>query len=300
MCHLRMSIYPMCIHGGGARRRYPAPPITLFDESAFYDQTKIMSISSSLVLAEDKVVLNILLNCEETKSSETKQVHFKSLPTTPLEIKKKIEEDFSIPSCVQTLHYQSMILKDSDQLQYTHIRSGDTFTVDYPIEAECEMVKTVIKWLKQLLELLKSIVDSYTDEEDDLEDLLLEGETNKTVEALCYRLFTPWEDKKKLMNKFYFQYEGGLDVLMKVYRILVSKEWGDLGIDTEFHIYLERKCALAISNYPQTISLRRQVGQLGGLEMCTTTLLRRQLRGHQYIPDTLFNTLFYSLCIVSK
>ena len=255
---------------------------------------------SSTILAEGVVELNVVLNCEETKTSKTKRVHFKSLPTTPVEIKKKVEEDFSIPSCVQTLHYQSMILKDSDQLQHTtHFRSGDTFTIDYPIEAECEMVRNVIKWLKELLDLLESFVDSHP-KEDDLEDLILEGENNKTVEALCYRLFTPWEDKKKLMNKFFFRYEGGLDALMKVYRILVSKEWGDLGIDTEFHIYLERKCILAISNYPQTVSLRRQVSQLGCLEMCTTTLLRRQLRGHQYLPDTLFNTLFYSLCILGK
>ena len=253
--------------------------------------------------AEDKVELNILLNREETKSSEIKRVHFQSLPTTPLEIKKKLEEDFSIPSCVQTLHYQSMILKDSDQLQRSHFRSGDTFTVHYPIEAECEIVKNVIKWLKELLELLKSIADSEADShpyEDELRDLIIEGENDKIVEALCYKLFTPWEEKKKLMNKFFFQYEGGLDVLIKIYRILVSKEWGDLGIHTDVHIYLERKCTLAISNYLQTISLRRQVSRLGGLELCTTTLLRRQLQGQQYIPDALFNTLFYSLCILSK
>ncbi len=102
--------------------------------------------------AEDKIVLNVLLNCELTKYSETKQIHFKSLPTSPLEVRKKIEEDFSIPSCIQTLHYQSVILKDSDQLQNTHFRSGDTFTVDYPIEAECEMVQDVLKWLKELFE----------------------------------------------------------------------------------------------------------------------------------------------------
>ena len=109
-------------------------------------------------LQDDSVVLNILLSCEVTKLSEIKQVHFQSLPTTLLEIKKKTEEDFSIPSCFQTLHYQSMILKDSDQLQHT--RSGDTFTVDYPIEADCKMTQTVIKWLKELLIKLNSIEEN--------------------------------------------------------------------------------------------------------------------------------------------
>ena len=240
------------------------------------------------VPTEDKVVLNVLLNCELTKTSETKQIRFKSLPTTPLEIKTKIEEDFSIPSCVQTLHYQSMILKDSNQLQRAHFRSGDTFTVGYPIEGECDMVRNVIKWLKELFELFKS-VEEYVSAPDKVKDLLissnyhriesliLEGERDGTILDLSENLFLPWEDKKRLMNKFYFQQEGGLDMLMKIYGILISKEWGDLGIDIEFHIYLERKCSLAVCNYGQTFPLRRQVVQLGGLEMCTTALLRRLL-----------------------
>ena len=184
------------------------------------------------VPAGDEVMLNVLLNCEETKSSETKQVHFKSLPTTPLEIKKKIEEDFSIPSCIQTLHYQSMILKDSDQLQRTHFRSGDMFTVDYPVEAECEMAQNVIKWLKELYEVLRSIEETvlFSGEKDDLTssnfqkigNLIMEGEN---IEALSFTLFSPRRENRKMMNRFYFQQEGGLDLLMKVYGMLVSKEW---------------------------------------------------------------------------
>ena len=244
--------------------------------------------------AEDRIVLNILLNCELTKSSETKQIQFQSLPTTPLEVKKKIEEDFSIPSCVQTLHYQSMILKDSDQLQNTHFRSGDTFTVDYPIEAECEMVQNVLKWLKELFELSKIHI-SFPSGEDDpsvysrIENLILDGERDGITEELAVSLFHPWEDKKKLMNKFYFQQEGGLDMLMTVYGMLVSKEWGELGIEKYLHVYLERKCCQAVVNYSQTFQLSRQIIQLRGLEICTATLLRRQL----HKDDTTLNHLMY-------
>ena len=240
---------------------------------------------------EDQVELNVTLNREETKSSAKKQVHFQSLPTTPLEIKKKIEEDFSIPSCVQTLHYQSMTLKDSDQLQHTHFRSGDTFTVDYPIEGECEMVKNVIKWLRELYELL----ESFPGEESDLlmasnfqkiKNLIIEGERSNILRALSLSLFSPFGDKKKLMNKLYFQQEGGINVLMKVYGVLVSKEWGKLGIDKNLHIKLERYCCQAGCNYAETSSLERQVVQLGGLEMSIATLLRRRLQGNRKVLDT--------------
>ena len=242
---------------------------------------------------EDKVVLNVLLNCEETKSSETKHIHFQSLPTTPLEIKKKIELDFSIPSCVQTLRYQSMILKDSGQLQHTHFRSGDTFTVDYPTKAECDMAQNVMKWLKDLYELLKSIEENTSSPaETDLlmssnfhriRDFVMKGEKDEMTAALSYDLFAPWTNRKKLTNKFYFHQEGGLDTLMKVYGMLVSKEWGDLGIDADLHIYLEGMCSRAIINYVQRPLFGHLVVQLGGFEMCTIALLRKQLQGSNTI-----------------
>ena len=241
---------------------------------------------------EDQIVLNILLNCEVTKISERKQVHFKSLPTTPLEIKKKIEEDFSIPSCVQTLHYQSMILKDSDQLQHAHFRSGDTFTVGYPIEAECRMVQNVIKWLKELYDVLKSIEECISSPNEGkgldvlmssnhrkIKNLLLEARNDGTIESLSVTLFCPRREEKKMMNRSYFQQEGGLDLLIRVYGILVSKEWGDLGIVEHYHIYLEKKCCRAVVNYGLSFPFKRQVVQLGGLAMLSTTLLRRPLQG---------------------
>jgi hypothetical protein len=232
-------------------------------------------------MSHEDISLNIVLNCEETNSSETKQVHFQSLPTTPLEIKKKIEEDFSIPSCVQTLHYQSMILKDSDQLQHTHFRSGDTFTVDYPFEGECEMVQNIIKWLKELHELLMGFyqqdISTFIRK---IRQLLLEGDQEGITKALSLTLFTPWEEKVKQVNHYYFQQKGGLEALMKVYGLLVDNEQLRLAIDIideQYCLYMEYHCAWAISNYVQTFALRRQVTKLGGLEMCMKTLLRKKL-----------------------
>ena len=267
------------------------------------------------VPTEDKVVLNVLLNCEHTKSSETKQVHFKSLPTTPLEIKKKIEEDFSIPSCVQTLHYQSMILKDSDQLQHTHFRSGDTFSVDYQTRGDCEKIQNVIQWLKDILDYLQ-VIDhdnslSERDKDPSLlsylcnmtEELILSGMHDGTAQDLCLHLFYPWKDERTHVNKLHFHHEGGLDVLMKVYSHMVSKEWGSIGIDSQFHLYLECLCSQAVANYTQTFRLRRQVVQLDGLEMCTKTLLRKQVGrdgGCEIIPNTLMKSsleiALYAVC----
>ena len=239
------------------------------------------------VQAEDNVVLSVLLNCEQTKSSETKQVHFNSLPSILLEIKKKIEEDFSIPSCVQTLHYQSMILKDSDQLQHTHFRTGDTFTVDYPIEGECEMVRNVIRWMKEVLELLQTIDESHAlpdgEKKDHLllstvqkvEHMTIVGETDGTLDALYMDMFYPWKSMKKYVNKLYFHQKEGLEVLIKIYDLLVSNEWDHLGI--EDHLNLEHNCAGALTNYAESFTLSRQIMKLGGLEAFLKSLLKKKL-----------------------
>ena len=258
-------------------------------------------------------MLNVLLNCEVTKSSETKQVHFQSLPTTPLEIKKKIEEDFSIPSCIQTLHYQSMILKDSDQLQHMQFRSGDMFTVDYQIVGDCEAIQSVIQWLGDLLEYLGGIETYSTNslsEKDKIpsilsslcismvEEIVLSEMHDGTARDLCLHLFSPWKDKRTYVNKLHFHHEGGLDMLMKIYGHMTSKEWGGIGIDSKFHLYLECLCSQVVASYMQALQFRRQVVQSGGLDMCTKSLLRKQVGrdgGSEIIPSTLI-----ALCAVCK
>ena len=206
-----------------------------------------------------------------------------------------------------------MILKDSDHLQHIciHFRSGDTFTVDYPIEAECKLVQNIIKWLKELLKLLKFIEEvilcPYNKDDhlmaskiNELGSLILEGENDDTVRALCESLFSPWEDKRKLTNCVYFQQEGGLDALMKIYGVLVNFEWGDIGLSKDLHCFLEHVCSFVLFSYAQTFPLRRQVVKLGGLEMRMKTLMRRKLRGCKDVPDNIFNILHSALIALSK
>ncbi len=47
-----------------------------------------------------------------------------ALPTTVAEVKEKIENDFSIPVCVQSLKYEDHILADDSSLEMAKIRSG--------------------------------------------------------------------------------------------------------------------------------------------------------------------------------
>lgn len=272
-------------------------------------------MSSPAIVDEDSTVVSVVLSCELTKSSETKQIRFKSPPDSPLAIKQKVEETFSIPACIQTLQYQSMLLKDSDELHHARFRSGDTFTIHYQTNGDCEKVYGVIEWLRAVLKELQDVVDDIYHNDDDkdpnrsmylckrAEDCILSGMQNGAAQDFCLHLFYPWKDKRKYVNKLHFQHEGGLDALMKVYGLLVEEDWGNLGINSEFHLYMECLCCQAVANYTQTFPLRRQVVQLGGLEMCAKTLLRKEMGrngGCKILPDTLeksaLEIALYAVC----
>ena len=87
-------------------------------------------------------------------------------------------------------------------------------------------------------------------------------------------------------------------------RLLVSKDWGGFGIDSEPHIYLENCCIQAIVNYTGTIPLCRQVFQLGALELCLQTLLRKKVwrsEESEIHPDsTIVQSLENALIAVCK
>ena len=89
-------------------------------------------------------------------------------------------------------------------------------------------------------------------------------------------------------------------MLMKVYGVLVSKEWGALGIDQKVHIFLEQCCCRAIFNYADGVPLRCQVVQLGGLEMFMKTLLRKQLQGHESVLENSITSMHLALRALCK
>ena len=59
----------------------------------------------------------IVLCCISTEEVVTKTVTFVTYPKSACDLKQKIEDDFNIPICAQTLQYESTGLVDSDDLR---------------------------------------------------------------------------------------------------------------------------------------------------------------------------------------
>lgn len=217
------------------------------------------------------------LVCEESGTTEVKQFTLDCQPSSFLDIKKGIEKDFSIPVCVQSLFHQSCKVADLDNPLLSYVRSGDTFTVYFPARGDCERVVGVVEWVRRLTDTISHRLQyrregTYNPAMIPNEyQTLLSSQYAQTSRDLCLSLIYPWTDKTKYVNKLHFDCLGGVELVMKLYKILVSARLD--GIIMYKSHYLETVCGLFVANFTQTFPLRRRINQYGGLESSIQTFL---------------------------
>lgn len=225
------------------------------------------------------------LYCEETNTCKTRSLALPPECHTFLDIKKAVENFFSIPVCVQTLSHQSNKMADSASLSSSYVRSGDTFQVSYPIEGDCQKVREIVKWLEKLADSLSHVKRTtpdgcvyrlegtgyvkYTE--------LISGEYTEAATDLSLNLVFPWVDKTKYVNKLHLDSLGGVKLLLSVYECLVSARQSNV-IMFRAH-FLEMACALFVANFTQTFPLRRRILEYGGLDFCINSFLRSPVDG---------------------
>ena len=107
---------------------------------------------SSSTTQDEDITFKLQLNCIARKSSKIQTLRLNPFSPAVQDIKKAIESEFSIPTCVQTLRYQSMTLPDEGSLLDAcgYIRMGDVLTVDYSCEADVTKINTIITWIQRV------------------------------------------------------------------------------------------------------------------------------------------------------
>lgn len=94
----------------------------------------------------NRVVFHVELFCTVSSQTSNHTISFSDLPKTGLSIKENVEDQFSIPVCVQSLDYDAGPLSDDANLEQLRIRSGDRFVVRYSSKGDCKGIKEVISW----------------------------------------------------------------------------------------------------------------------------------------------------------
>lgn len=227
-------------------------------------------------LQDGEITFKLQLNCQAKKSSEVKLLTLPSFPTSAGEIKEAIQAEFSIPACVQKLSYHSIPLTETGSLldACRHMRSHDTFTVDYSCEADVEKIDEVVGWVREVTQSLYR-EDAEPNSVKTLHTLIHRGVRKKYDLLLAMEIFD-WMDAKAYVNKIYFMDNGGLEAVLVLYKFVLEKEWTNM---PQTYQFLEAFCSHAFANFGETLYLRRVlVERADGLDMATRSLKRVRMR----------------------
>ena len=217
---------------------------------------------------EDGVEFHLQLNCTSRKTVESRRITLDEFPGSVLDLKKAVEARLSIPVCVQSVSYQLAPLSDGDSLAERRIRSGDTLSISYLCEGDCELIKEIIKWLQQVGDAVNNADDATS------EILIWRGINAGYIDTLPIQIFD-WLNPKAYVSKLYFKSEGGLTALIDLYRSLANREWCTM---QPLLKCVESFTIQSIGNFGEDFTLRRMSTKEGVLDLVITSFLRKKLK----------------------
>lgn len=224
----------------------------------------------------------IIFKCTSTETTEDQVLVLTTPPQTILAVKEQIEAVFNVPVCSQRLEYESLVMKDADEIGLFHIRSGDTLMVTYKAKAMCDELKIVVDWMQSLYSLMERQT-LHTDADDQQAyNTIMFGYQAGIMEDLAYKKFSPWVSPVTQANKLYFLQIGGLEVLMDLYSLILQQTWSELAVEKK---YVEYACMIVISNLASSLQYRKMIIQRGILPMCLKSLMRVNLKKGAQVED---------------
>ena len=216
---------------------------------------------------KDGVEFYLQLNCTSRKTLESRRLTLDEFPGSVLDLKKAVEAQLSSPVCVQSVSYQLAPLSDGDSLSERRIRSGDTLSISYLCEGDCELIREVIEWLRQ-------VGDTINVDEVASETFIRRGINAGYINTLPDQIFD-WVNPKAYVSKLYFKSEGGLTALVDLYRNLANRKWCTMQPLLKF---LESFTIQSIGNFGEDFTLKRMAIKEGVLDLVITSFLRKKLK----------------------
>ena len=139
-------------------------------------------------------------------------------------LKSAIQDKFSIPACCQKLYFESLQLKDSDNLTVHRFRESDVIHVRYETRADIQEVLSGLHDLKELLHLLKEA--ERTSNTVKFHVALVHSLPVKvtTLNQLGEKHFSKLSTDKYYSNMALFMKNDGIDTLLKTHWLLLEHD----------------------------------------------------------------------------
>lgn len=219
------------------------------------------------------VKLKLLFNCL-TKDLCDDAIHKETLyMTDPLsevkldEVKEIVARDYSIPACVQNIKWAGQSLECLD-----YVRENDELEVAYHSKGDCVKVQDTVTWLTDCVTSLQEYgVPTQEKFEPSTYPQLKIKRQKRHFRGLWVDLFQPWNEPMKYTNKLHFLSLGGLDLLIKLYMLVLQNEWGETpGILK----YMEFAILHSLWSFGETLPLQRLSINKGALDLIIKSLKR--------------------------
>ena len=240
---------------------------------------------------EENLTLNVILqpSVHFTEEEEPyplpkdRSLTFSQYPQTGLEVKRRVQDKFNIPLCLQTIYFNSFVLEDNQKLRNIHLREGDTLTVSYTTHGDLSAVQDTLKSMKQMLLTLTH-----------MSNVLITNKMTPTIERMLDDNLNPFVIKnlidthlvrmpreKAEANHLYFVCNGGLRLGLKIHKILSSIPWEKHILTTQMleHHILNLLFYLS-SKYGVRILMKEHPGIINQL---SKSVLRVQITPHKAI-----------------
>ena len=251
---------------------------------------------------EEGVVVRVELCCCNSSKSEMKTLSLSSFPTTFRTIKEKVEESCSVPACVQTVWYQSEEVPDNCNPASLYMRSGDLIRITFPQVGECLLVRTVVKWLKEVMFILGRCVAEDAKGIDaicrDFGGVL----GNASASILATELFGPCTSKTKEVNCSHFMALGGIEHLVALHKLAIKlRDRTDCENAKSLSTYYEQICSEAIANLAMDKICRFQlICKGGGLDQSIASFLIKPADDDSLIFDESYKIVDMAVYAVCK
>lgn len=226
-------------------------------------------------MATEQLTLEIELKCLSDGSQTNKTLLFAPIPKTIADIKRRIENDLSVPKSGQSLFLaDGQALLDSQQIDSLYLRSGDALLVEYYAKADVEQLRNGIdRSLRPTLEILRTspkrkIYSRFLQLRQEYDALF--SSCQSSLHDIAFKRLLPWNHARTEANRRYLIQEGGLDLVLGLYAILVPIHWNSRDHSLQ---NLEISCLSFLWNFSETAYARQLIVDKGGFDMMLKSLM---------------------------
>lgn len=199
-------------------------------------------------------------------------IKFASAPETVKDLKVAIENEFSIPQCLQTLTISDRHIKsDEDKLSDLYVYNCDRVKVSYLHEVDASELKELTSLLR---ELKKSLTDrpSRVCNRDDIDEQVLKlyNRTMRMLDQSSYGLLVPWLSDHTTSNRKYLVQIGAIEVVVSLLKYLQTNfKWSERAYES---MELEETMLSFLWNFAETTESQEPVLSCGGFEVFLTSM----------------------------